>query len=43
MFVSIVILFAMPFLGNYKCKSAKFSKLRQFFFWCFIVNFLLLG
>lgn len=43
MFSAIVILFAMPFLGIYKCRSAKFSKLRQGFFFCFVVNFLLLG
>jgi quinol-cytochrome oxidoreductase complex cytochrome b subunit len=43
MFFSILILFLLPFLGVFKCKSLKFSKMGQFFFWCFISNFLLLG
>ena len=43
MFASIIILFFLPFLGNFKCKSDKFSKHGQFFFWAFVGNFLLLG
>lgn len=43
MFLAILILFALPLLGTYKCQSHKWSKLGQFFFWLFVFNFLLLG
>ena len=43
MFAAIGILFALPFCGDFQSLSSKFSKPAQFFFWCFVVNFLLLG
>jgi ubiquinol-cytochrome c reductase cytochrome b subunit len=43
MFSAILILLLLPFLGRYHTKSSKLLKLAQFFFWCFIINFLLLG
>lgn len=43
MFSAIIILFFLPFLGKFKIKTLKFSKVGQFFFWCFVTNFLLLG
>lgn len=43
MFSAILILFFLPILGSFHCKSSKLVKLNQFFFWMFIFNFLLLG
>ena len=43
MFSSILILFLLPYLGNFKCKSSRFLLIMQFWFWCFIFNVLLLG
>jgi ubiquinol-cytochrome c reductase cytochrome b subunit len=43
MFSAIIILFFLPYLGSYEIKTNKFFKLGQFFFWCFVSNFLLLG
>jgi quinol-cytochrome oxidoreductase complex cytochrome b subunit len=43
MFSAILILFVVPFLASFKSKSSKFNSLAQFFFWCFVVNVLLLG
>ena len=43
MFSSILILFLLPFLGRFKSKSSKFVQVMQFFFWCFIMDVLLLG
>jgi hypothetical protein len=43
MFSSILILFLLPFLGRFKCKSSKFIQIMQFFFLiicyeCFIIR-----
>ena len=43
MFSAIVILFFLPYLGKFKCKSSKFLKVSQFFFWCFSFNLIFLG
>ena len=43
MFISILILFSLPFLGNFDCKTHKFVSVSQFFFWLFIVNVIILG
>lgn len=43
MFSSILTLFLLPLLGRFKSKSSKFLKITQFFYWCFVVDFLLLG
>lgn len=43
MFTAILILFFLPFLGNFKTKSNKFVKLSQIFFWLFISDVILLG
>lgn len=43
MFAAIIILFFLPFLGDFDCKSSKFVDLSQFFFWMFVLNLLLLG
>jgi len=43
MFSAILVLFFLPFLGRFNSKSSKFLKLSQFFFWCFISNFICLG
>lgn len=43
MFLAIIILFFLPFLGSFDCKSSKFVEFSQFFFWLFVVNVLLLG
>lgn len=43
MFSSILILFLLPYLGIFKCKSSRFLFIIQFLFWCFIFNVLLLG
>jgi ubiquinol-cytochrome c reductase cytochrome b subunit len=43
MFSSLLILFLLPFLGTVKVKGYKFSKLGQFFYWCFVSNFIFLG
>lgn len=40
---AIIILFFLPFLGKFKCKSSKFSSIFQFFFWCFVFNLIFLG
>lgn len=40
---SIAILFILPFLGKFKCKSSKFLGVFQFFFWCFVFNLIFLG
>jgi ubiquinol-cytochrome c reductase cytochrome b subunit len=42
MFGSILILFILPIIGNYKAKSSKFISLMQFMFWLFVGNVLLL-
>jgi len=38
MFASIILLFFLPVLGKFKIKSLKFSKIGQFFFWCFVTD-----
>jgi quinol-cytochrome oxidoreductase complex cytochrome b subunit len=43
MFTAIIVLFFLPFLGDFDCKSSKFVGLSQFFFWMFVLNLLLLG
>jgi ubiquinol-cytochrome c reductase cytochrome b subunit len=43
MFSAIIILFFLPFVGKFKCKSSKFLKVAQFFFWCFVGNLVFLG
>jgi len=43
MFASIILLFFLPVLGKFKIKSLKFSKIGQFFFWCFVTDVFLLG
>jgi quinol-cytochrome oxidoreductase complex cytochrome b subunit len=43
MFSSLLILFILPFLGRFKTKSSKFTKITQFFYWCFVTDVLLLG
>lgn len=43
MFAAILILFFLPFLGDFDCKSSKFVELTQFFFWLFVVNLIFLG
>ena len=40
---AIVILFFLPYLGKFKCKSSKFLGIFQFFFWCFVFNLIFLG
>nr|ARX96612.1 cytochrome b [Xylocopa appendiculata] len=42
LFMSIMILYFMPFMMNYLNKSNKFYKLNQFMYWLFINNFILL-
>jgi quinol-cytochrome oxidoreductase complex cytochrome b subunit len=32
MFAAIIILFFLPYVGTFKCKSSKFLKVAQFFF-----------
>jgi ubiquinol-cytochrome c reductase cytochrome b subunit len=43
MFSAIVILFFLPYLGKFTCKSSKFLQISQFFFWCFVFNLIFLG
>ena len=43
MFAAIIILFFLPYVGTFKCKSSKFLKVAQFFFWCFVGNLIFLG
>ena len=43
MFLSILILFILPFLGNFKTKTSKFIKLTQFLYWVFVANVFFLG
>jgi ubiquinol-cytochrome c reductase cytochrome b subunit len=43
MFAAILILFFLPFLGDFDCKSPKFVDLAQFFYWAFVINLILLG
>lgn len=43
MFSAIVILFFLPYVGKFTCKSSKFLKTSQFFFWCFVFNLIFLG
>lgn len=43
MFSAIIILFFLPFLGNFDCKSSRFIELSQFFYFLFIVNVFFLG
>jgi ubiquinol-cytochrome c reductase cytochrome b subunit len=43
MFLSILILFTLPFISRFKAKSSKFIKLTQFIYWCFVVDVLFLG
>jgi len=43
MFAAILILFFLPFFGDFDCKSPKFVDIAQFFFWSFVVNLILLG
>jgi len=43
MFAALLILFALPFVGHFTIRSAKFNKTYQFFFWLFVYNFFLLG
>jgi ubiquinol-cytochrome c reductase cytochrome b subunit len=41
--LSLVILFALPFLQKFKISSSKFDIVSQLFFWLFVVNLFLLG
>ena len=43
MFLSIVILAALPFLDNNRIKGVKFNRVREFEFWSFLNNFVMLG
>jgi quinol-cytochrome oxidoreductase complex cytochrome b subunit len=43
MFSAIVILFLLPYVGKFNCKSSKFLKTSQFFFWFFVFNLVFLG
>ena len=43
MFAAILILFFLPFCGEFECKSSKLYFESQFFFWLFVCNVLLLG
>jgi len=42
MFFAIIILFFLPFLGEFKGTSPKMIELFQSLFWCFITNLILL-
>jgi ubiquinol-cytochrome c reductase cytochrome b subunit len=42
MFGSILILFALPVVGDFKAKSSKFIRLAQFMYWLFVSNVLIL-
>lgn len=43
MFAAIAVLFFLPYIAKFECKSSKFTKTSQFFFWSFVLNFLILG
>jgi ubiquinol-cytochrome c reductase cytochrome b subunit len=43
MALAIIILFFLPYFGKFTCKSSKFLKTSQFFFWCFVFNLIFLG
>jgi quinol-cytochrome oxidoreductase complex cytochrome b subunit len=42
MLLAIIILFFLPLIP-FRCKSSSFCLLSQFFFWCFVLNFICLG
>ena len=42
MFLAIIIMFFLPFLGEFKGTSLKMVELSQFLFWSFITNLALL-
>ena len=43
MFAAILILFFLPFFGEFECKSSKFYSEFKFFFWLFVCNVIFLG
>ncbi len=43
MFAAILILFFLPFFGEFECKSSKLYFESQVFFWLFVCNVILLG
>jgi ubiquinol-cytochrome c reductase cytochrome b subunit len=43
MFAAILILFFLPFFGEFECKSSKLYVESQFFYWLFVSNVILLG
>ena len=43
LFTSILILFAMPWLDRSKVRSARFRPVYKVFFWCLVVDVLVLG
>jgi len=43
MFAAILILFFLPFFGEFECKSSKFYSESKIFFWLFVCNIILLG